>query len=176
MKTKLHLTLITICMAGTICHAEVTVQYKATVARILNGHEIQVSNRVVSGGYVTKNASDVLLDGIEPMTNSAAERAAVDYLSQKLVGSEVVITEQIGDGRSYGAWVFLPGSTNSINYLLIESGLARQRNKLSVSGAMHPDIKAESERMDVGERHAREGGLGIWSISNAVDRAKPTLP
>jgi hypothetical protein len=171
MKDKL----IAISLAAFLCalsgHGERTLEYQAVVSAISENHAVIVTNKILQGGASMNGRFEIPLAGVAAGTEAQMPSAVSNFLTGALVGKVAQFIEHTDRDKSYGAWIYTAEYTNSINLMLIESGLACRTRHLSFSSAIDSEGKNQAAQMEAAELRAKQRSIGIWSTTNAAEHS-----
>jgi len=152
---------ILLCMAVS-AHATKRLEYQTTVVDVLDGKSIVISNKVFVTGFEILSKETIELDGMDsPALDQPGGKEAHEHLKATVKGKRVKIIELTDSGNSLGGWIFEKGQTNSINLLMVETGMSWVKNQQITSVVPHDKMKKAQEK-------AKEAKKGLWSLDNPV--------
>lgn len=143
-------------------HASVRMEYQATVVDVLDGKTIVISNKVFDTGIEILSKESIELDGVDsPELDQPGGKEAHEFIKNAVKGHRVRIIELTDSGRSQGGWVFQKGQTNSVNLLMVETGMSWVKKQQITSVVPQDKMKKAQEK-------AKEAKKGLWSLDNPV--------
>ena len=143
-------------------HATKRLEYQTTVVDVLDGKSIVISNKVFVTGFEILSNEKIELDGVDsPELDQPGGKEAHEFIKNAVKGHRVRIIELTDSGRSQGGWVFQKGQTNSVNLLMVETGMSWVKNQQITSVVPQDKMKKAQEK-------AKEAKKGLWSLDNPV--------
>ena len=157
-------TIIAALLVASPCLATVTMTYKAIVTNVVDGNTILIDVKRApntNNPVGMKPGGPVVLDAIDaPELDQPGGQEARQFLTELLVGKEVLVVELTDMGTSRGAWVTLDG--NCVNLLLVQNGHA-WLGTFNVHGQ-----RSRQAKLPAALAAAKEKRIGIWEPEDPV--------
>jgi len=140
------------------CFATGVARYKASVTNVIDGDTIMIDwkrDPSPAGRYKRRPEGPINLDAVDaPELDQPGGEEAKQFLTELLLGKEILVVELIDYGNSLGAWVTRDGEC--INLLLVQHGHA-WLGKFNVHGQREREAK-----LPAALAAAKEKKMGIW--------------
>ena len=153
MKKTRDCLILAASMMASVCSANLTITYRATVLDVTDGNTITLSNMV---------SQSVGLDAVAaPKLDQPAGEDAKQFLAELLKGKTVEVAELTDMGQSRGAWVFI--GDQCVNVLLVQHGFAWVTEPRVHSKRRHAETELEPALAE-----AKAKKLGIWAQETPI--------